>query len=210
MRTELASQLNENLKRNSKFFDDLRIFEIGKIFCDANEELHLGLGMCLKKGEPFLELKGVVQHLLERSGLVDVFLKPEGEGLQIESGHQILGIIKHGDKFSAFAEINLDKMLLLVEEEDEYRPIPKYPGIMRDLSLLLKEEKRVGDVEEAIWAAKPKYVLDVDLIDYYDPKRFTFRIVFQADDHTLTDSEANAELAKIVKHLRAKFRLEVR
>ncbi|MBI2592658.1 MAG: phenylalanine--tRNA ligase subunit beta [Candidatus Colwellbacteria bacterium] len=209
LRTDLLYGLRENLGKNSKFFETLRIFEIGKVFHDKKEELYLGIAVRFK-GEPFLDLKGVVGNLLERMGLVEIFMKPEGETLRIESDHSVIGFIKRLGGNSAAGEINLDKLLGLVGAEDEYRPIPKYPGIMRDLSLLLKQEKRVGDVEEAIWAAKPKYVSDVDLIDYYDPKRFTFRIVFLSDDHTLTDREANAELAKIVKYLKAKFKLEVR
>lgn len=210
LRSDLLFWLRENLGRNSRFFDNLRMFEIGKVFRDTKEELHLGMVMRLKSGEPFFELKGVVGNLLERLGVVEVLMRSQGESLLIESDHSVLGTIAHLGAHSASSEINLDKLLSLVQAEDEYRPIPKYPGIMRDLSLLLKQEKRVGDVEEAIESAKANYVYDVDLIDYYDSKRFTFRIVFLAPDRTLTDKEANAELAKIVKHLRAKFRLKVR
>ncbi|PJC65344.1 MAG: hypothetical protein CO020_01240, partial [Candidatus Colwellbacteria bacterium CG_4_9_14_0_2_um_filter_50_12] len=89
-------------------------------------------------------------------------------------------------------------------------PLPKYPAVARDLSLTVRGNTRVGDILEAINNVKSDRIEDVDLLDYYDPTRFTFRIVFRAPDHTLTDEEANAELGRIIKYLRGRFNLEVR
>ena len=109
-----------------------------------------------------------------------------------------------------FPEINLDKLTRLLEEEYEFLPLPKYPAVMRDLSLEMREAAQVGDILNAIETAPAKDVRDVDLIDYYDSKRFTFRLVFQSDKRTLTDQEVNRELDSIIKVLKRKFRLQVR
>ncbi len=210
LRTDLLLHLRESLGKNSKFFENLRMFEIGKIFVNKKEELHLGIVARYKGNEPFLEIKGVVDGLLRQSGLTDIFMKPVSNGLEIESSNLNIGFIKHLGSNSAGCEIDLVKLTKLIEEEDEYKPIPKYPAIQRDLSLSMERNTSVGSVTETIQDSKAKYVYNVDLMDYYDEKRFTFRIIFQAEDHTLTDKEVNREMDKIVAFLKSKYRFEVR
>ena len=210
LRDQLKGGLQDNLKDNSRFFQGIRIFEIGKVFNKkTQEELHLGIALD-SKDDPFFELKGVVGHLLQRLGVVDLFFRPKDRGLVIESDNEVLGEIVFLHKDSAAAEINLDKLTRLLEEEYEFLPLPKYPAVMRDLSLEMREAVQVGDILNAIETAPAKDVRDVDLIDYYDSKRFTFRLVFQSDKRTLTDVEVNKELDSIIKVLKRKFRLQVR
>jgi phenylalanyl-tRNA synthetase beta subunit len=52
-------------------------------------------------------------------------------------------------------------------------------------------------------------------MDEYIPKKskvigYTFRIVFQAEDRTLTDKEVNKIMEKIVAELKRKFKVEIR
>ncbi|MBI3088801.1 MAG: phenylalanine--tRNA ligase subunit beta [Candidatus Colwellbacteria bacterium] len=212
LRQDLTTGLKKNIEDNQRFFESIRIFEIGKVFNQKNqEELHLGLALGIKgrKDDAFFELKGAAEHLLERLGIADLFFRPEKEGIMIESDSDILGKIVGFKDFVA-AEINLDKLIKLIEEEYEFLPLPKYPAVMRDLSLEMKEPVQVGDILNAIETAPAKDVRDVDLIDYYDPKRFTFRIIFQSDKKTLTDKGVNKEMASIVSVLKKKFRLQVR
>ena len=210
LRDQLKGGLQDNLKDNSRFFQGIRIFEIGKVFNKkTQEELHLGIALD-SKDDPFFELKGVVGHLLQRLGVVDLFFRPKDGGLVIESDNEVLGEIVFLHKDSAAAEIKLDKLTRLLEEEYEFLPLPKYPAVMRDLSLEMREAAQVGDILNAIETAPAKDVRDVDLIDYYDSKRFTFRLVFQSDKRTLTDVEVNKELDSIIKVLKRKFRLQVR
>lgn len=210
LRKKLKGGLQDNLRNNSRFFNGIRIFEIGKVFNKkTQEELHLGIALNSKK-DSFLELKGAVTHLLQQLGVVDLFFRPEGRGLIVESDGEILGEIVFLHKDSAAAEMNLDKLARLAEEEYEFLPLPKYPAVMRDLSLKMQEAAQVGDILNAIETAPAKDVRDVDLIDYYDPKRFTFRLVFQSDKRTLTDEEVNKEMDLIIRVLKRKFNLQVR
>jgi len=57
----------------------------------------------------------------------------------------------------------------------------------------------------------------VDLVDFYEDTNFkegrkslTFRLVFQADDRTLTDEEVGQEMEKIIAALTEQFEVEVR
>jgi len=111
------------------------------------------------------------------------------------------------------AEINLDILLELVEEEHEYRPLSKYPSIMRDVSVLVSPAVKVGKMMMFIQQSDLKYIEDVDMIDEYElngKRSLTFRIIFQAEDHTLKEKEAGDEMEKIKKLLKSKFGAKIR
>ncbi|TSC88904.1 MAG: phenylalanyl-tRNA synthetase beta chain [Parcubacteria group bacterium Gr01-1014_3] len=237
MRPWLGINLVKNLEHNLKFHDQVRIFEIGKTFNDiqgkVSEELVLGMAIAYKKGSPTLELKGLAEQLLERLGLTDYFTRDldtdirflnHGESLIIESDHQILGYVgsvkadlpASGGLKMAVAEIYLEKLLKLIVGEKEFLPLPKYPNVMRDISLLVKSTERVGPIQDLIENAS-HLLEDVDLVDWYEDeslgmekKSLSFRLVFRSDKKTLTDEEVGQEMAKIISELKAKFELEVR
>lgn len=231
LRDSLAAGLSRNLNDNLRFFEEVRIFEIGKMFSknknDVQENLILGIGIVSKNG--ILEVKGLVDTLFERLGLADYFLpnlnvnskflKP-AESLRIETGdHQVIGYLGSlsGIKGGALAEINLEELLKTVSGEREFEPLSKYPSVARDLSILVPKSVRVGEVLAFLQNASPKLIQDVDLIDFYedsklgaDRKSLTFRIIFQVNDRTLTDREVDKETAIINQALTEKFDAELR
>lgn len=230
LRFSLAPYLIKNIESNLRFFDEIKIFEIGKVFSrDANisEKLKLGIAVAFKNNPPageseaFFELKGIIEQLFKKIGLVDFLIKELKDGdLEIESGDKTIGFINHSGykglpagKHGAFAEIDLDSLLKLIVEEHEYRPLPKYPSIMRDISILVGQTARVGEIMQAIQEVDLKYIEDVDLTDEYEingKRSLTFRIIFQAKDRTLTDGEINKEMGKIFKALKNKFKALIR
>lgn len=260
LRASLMPLLLRNVESNARFFDRVRIFEIGKVFGvvggETKEKLVLGIALAARK-EPraILELKGIVDDLLSGIGVEEAsfaplenragygrngknkILSPRGEErttppsfltgfadrgteLLVESGREFLGrleLISLPKGWTAAAgEINLEKALSIAEEKHEFKPLPRFPAVVRDISLLVSREVRIGEVLEMIQDASPKLIDDVDLIDEYVDERFggkqslTFRIVFQAEDRTLTDGEVNSEMAKVVAALKKKLRAEVR
>ncbi len=263
LRPSLAAGLLKNINSNFRFFDEVRIFEIGNIFFKNeqgkfNEKSTLGIALAskTKKGEVFFELKGIIEELFKKIGLVS-YLMPElsppysflisGEALKIESDGEIIGYFGKANKElldaneGVVAEIDLNALLKLVEEEHEYLPLPKYPSVMRDISILVEPSVRVGEIMQAIQSVDFRYVEDVDLIDEYEfveaderglktrinadkinvnqcthqrksavRRSLTFRIIFQAQDRTLTDKEVNQEMEKITKMLKNKFRVIIR
>lgn len=240
LRPSLAPHLLKNIEGNFRFFDEVKIFEIGKTFFrdnnnKLNEKLILGIALASKNnkqarlpdGQVFFELKGVIKEFFGKIGLVD-YLMPEmvdgdnylqsNEVLKIESDGVVIGYLGGVNKSfvkgdAAVAEIDLDALLKLVVEEHEYQPLPKYPSMMRDISILVEPSVRVGEIMQAIQEVDLKYIEDVDLIDEYDAaskRSLTFRVIFQAQDRTLTNKEINQEIEKIVKILKNKFRVQIR
>ncbi|MHB9019516.1 MAG: phenylalanine--tRNA ligase subunit beta [Minisyncoccota bacterium] len=242
----LAPYLEKNLNDNIRFYDEARVFEIGRIFGlsgqgssseekDVSKILEkpvLGIAIYAKdlsaQAGGFLELKGIVDGLFGSLGLVDWFmpdlnfknnLLEEGGAVRIETGdHSVLGYIGvlKSSKNAAALEIDMDKLVKAIVEEKEYEPISKFPSIDRDISLLVSSDVRVGDILEIIQGVEPEDVSDVDLVDFYEDAKFggkkslTFRIVFQANDRTLTDAEVDKEMQKIIKVLMEKVGAELR
>lgn len=241
LRPSLVANLLKNISANFRFFDDIKIFEIGKVFQsqevrplkiernvrrsnlpNINEKLNLGIAIAQKNKETFFKLKGVIEELFKRIRLVDYYItERDGFGLEIKSDSKVIGYLRKAEFskpgfFVSAAEIDLEKLLQLIKAEHEYRPLSKYPSIMRDISLVVGFERRIGEIMNEIQKASPKLIEDVDLIDEYISKKFknkqslAFRVVFQAKNRTLTDAEVDKEMKKITVVLQRKFNAEIR
>jgi phenylalanyl-tRNA synthetase beta chain len=223
LRTTLTFGLLKNIRDNSRFFERISIFEIGKVFATngnkVRESLYLGIALAARGSERISELKGMVSEVLEEAGIGDVIMREEDEALLIESDHDVLGLIQsvrlEKGVFVATAELDLGNIVLLAEEEKEYRPLAKFPAVIRDISILVNDEVRIGDVVQEIQDFG-NLIENVDLSDEYsDPKlgdrrSLTFRIIFQAHDRTLSDKEVNVAMAGISEMLIENFDAEIR
>lgn len=211
LRQDLSVGLGDALDSNSRFFDEIKVFEIGDVFDrEKGERVFLGIAAKSINEDPFLALKGTVEKLLHRVGLVEFLFSPKGVDLEIKSDSSTIGALGISGKNMALAQFDLGLLEELVEGEYEYQDFPKYPAIMRDVSVKMQNITRIGEILNVIEEAGAKHVRDVDLIDYYDPKTFTFRVIFQSETRTLKDKEVNEELKKILSELKETFKLEIR
>ena len=90
-----------------------------------------------------------------------------------------------------------------------YTPLPKYPSVSRDLALVCAEEITVAQVEDVIAKAAGKLLRNIRLFDIYrgtgvpeGKKSMAFSLELRADDRTLTDSDSEAVVAKILNALK--------
>lgn len=105
------------------------------------------------------------------------------------------------------AVVNLDLLFAQVKLSKTYEPLPKYPGVQRDIALLVKEETFATDIEKAI-RSKAKLLSGCKLFDVYRGKQIedkhksmAYSLSFRASDRTLTEEEVNKEMDKILKSL---------
>ena len=233
LRPSFYTNLLKNISDNSRFFDRVAIFEIGKVFYQTRnieEKLLLGLAISSKEKETFFELKGIISKLFKKIGLTSFsFAEPEENVLTVKSGNEFLGEIKKvydaPKHHISLAQIDLEQLLKLAEGEYEFKPLPKYPSVMRDLSIAVSDLQKVGEIMQEIQLANRQYIEDVDLIDEYELTRndaelnaelrgktisYTFRIVFQASDKTLTDAYVDSQMDKINSILKNKFKATIR
>jgi len=240
LRPSLICGLLKNIKENQKRFEEIKIFEFGKVFKKEkrkNIEKKMVAGAIL--GEKFFEMKGVLDALLSRMGIPNFwfdFYKPSPEeskrslwhlkrsseikigdeeiGFFGEISQKVLSEIGIEKKVTAF-EIDFEKLAKLATEEKEFEKISPYPAILRDISVLVPENVLVEDVLNEIEAVGGKIIEDVDLIDIFEReeenrKSLTFRIVFRAKERPLKKEEVDEVFKKIVENLEKKPTWQVR
>ena len=106
------------------------------------------------------------------------------------------------------AELSFTKLLDLRLPEATYVPLPKYPGVTRDLAIICDEALTVAEAENAITAAGGKLLRSVKLFDIYrgtgvpdGKKSMAFSMELRADDRTLTDADSESVMQKVLSAL---------
>ena len=106
------------------------------------------------------------------------------------------------------AELSFTKLLQLRLPEATYVPLPKYPGVSRDLSFICDEKLTVAEAENAIIASGGKLLRNVKLFDIYrgtgvpeGKKSLAFSMELRADDRTLTDADSEAVMQRVLSAL---------
>jgi len=203
LRPSLIPNLLKNVRDNLKFFKEIKIFELGKIFIKRQEtrdkrqgslEKKMLTGVLTRKNikdEGFYELKGVVDSLLAKLGISNIWYDdyrqtPEESKLaiwhpkkcaEIKSNGEEIGFLGEihprviedldlGEKVFVF-DLDFEKLLKLASEEHEYQPISSYPAAIRDLAILVPLGTKVVEVLNRINAAGGKLVRDIDIFDIY-------------------------------------------
>jgi len=107
------------------------------------------------------------------------------------------------------AEINYTALMDLRKPEPTYTPLPKYPTVSRDLAVVCDEAITVAQVENVIEIAAGKLLRNIRLFDIYrgtgvpeGKKSMAFSLELRADDRTLTDSESEQVVSKILDALK--------
>ncbi|MBI5465911.1 MAG: hypothetical protein HY974_01325 [Candidatus Kerfeldbacteria bacterium] len=108
------------------------------------------------------------------------------------------------------AEVDLETTVEPVVRE--FKPLPKFPSIKRDLSVVAPGTSW-GKIEEEIRGFSP-LVDDVKGIDVYEVRgsgsSTTATISFRSSECTLKSEEVDAEMARLIKLLQAKFKAIIR
>ena len=115
------------------------------------------------------------------------------------------------------AEINFSALAEMVLPEPTYTPLPKYPTVSRDLSVLCDETLTVAEVEAVMTAAGGKLLRNIKLFDIYrgtgvpeGKKSVSFALELRADDRTLTDTDSEGVVNKILTALKDKLNVTLR
>jgi len=203
LRPSLIPGLLKNTKDNLKIFDKIEIFEFGNIFIDQQRgknknqkilEKKALTGLLSKKDvkdEGFYELKGVVDSLLNKLGITDIYYddyEPTSElfcsffwhskkSAEIKVNNKKIGFLGQvnpdlikdmGIKQEVFIfDFDFDILVKLFSAEYEYKPISFHPAAIRDLSILTPQGTKVVEVLNVINRAGGILVKDVDLFDIY-------------------------------------------
>lgn len=228
----MLTSLSTNFNRRNK---NVRLYEIANVYIPNEDEsklpderTQLTLGM-FGEGD-FFDLKGVVEEVLEATGIKDMktydpnagknFLHP-GRQANVLVGDTVVAYLgevhpevaeNYNMKTKAYvAVIDMPTVMELANFTVKYTGIAKYPAVSRDISMVMKKEILVGEVEEIIRKKGGKLLEEYRLFDIYEGdqiekgyKSVAYSISFRAADHTLEEQEITAVMDKILKGLEEK------
>lgn len=111
------------------------------------------------------------------------------------------------------AEIRWDTLFTLVKRNRiQYREMPKFPEVRRDLALLLDENVTYSDLRKSSFKAGKKLLKNVTLFDVYrgdkipsGKKQYAMGFVFQDLEKTLTDSDIEKIMSRLMSIFSGEF-----
>jgi phenylalanyl-tRNA synthetase beta chain len=110
------------------------------------------------------------------------------------------------------AEIDLDTVANLASPQRlEVQPLPRFPLVTRDISILVANTLPAATVRETIRTAAPDSLIAVSEFDRYQGKgvpeaqvSLSIRLTFRSPDRTLTDAEVQSAMDAILTALKDK------
>ena len=235
MRTTGLPSLLEVAARNYSFrAERAALYEVATVYIPAESETELPeekkilTAGIYGEGVDFFTVKGAVQQVLAQLHINKVKFKPcadapsyhPGRTACVYSGDTYLGIVgqlhptvakNYGINTEVYAfEFDMNSLYDCRGGVSEYKPVPKYPAVTRDLSLVCKNEVYSGDIEEKIKKAGRPLLESIKVFDVYTGlqvahgyKSIAYALVLRSPDHTLGDEEIDAAMKKIISVLEA-------
>ena len=97
-----------------------------------------------------------------------------------------------------FFEIHLDELAKMIPAQIEARPLPRFPSVSRDITLIVGEPVEAQGLLDAVAAMDEPLVESAHLFDVFSgspipegKKSVSFRLIYRSTDRTLSDDEVN-------------------
>jgi len=241
MRTTLLPGMLNTLAVNMNHGNEgARLYEVAAIF-DAENRTEENLPteiqkLCLGaygKEEDFFTLRGVVERLLGYLGIEttveargESYLHPGRKAVLMAGDERVccLGEV-HPTVREDFdmpvrayvAELDMEQLARLRKTMGAVKPMPRYPAVTRDLSLVMSEETHVGPLMADMAKAAGAILEDVKMFDVYrsaalgeNMKSVAFSFILRGADHTLTEAEVTKAMDKILKVASENYNANIR
>ena len=242
MRTQTISGMLESVSLNQKRGNAIvRLFELGRVYLPKSvpvKELPVErdkLTIVISGGANiFEEIKGIVDDIMRFCGVADYKLNYSkqpflhgGISADITVNDICLGYFgKIHPMTSETFEVSdcfvacFDTNTLFEKYQSKsvrFAPLPKYPGISRDIAVIVGENVLAGDVVEAIKQSAGELLERVKLFDVYKGsqveagnKSMAYSLFFRDSTRTLIDKDADSAVAGILEKLSKDFGAKLR
>ena len=231
----LPSMLEILSRNNAYHNKSVKLYELAKIYLPVEgqalpEEPRMLLLGTYGAGETFFTLKGELEAIfkglrVKKASYCAVKDNPSChpgrcakvsiDGVDVGVMGQVHPLVakNYGIDVDVYcAEINFTAIMGLLLPDATYTPLPKYPSVTRDLALVCDEAVTVADAENVITASAGKLLRGVKLFDIYrgigvpeGKKSMAFSMELRADDRTLTDTDSEQVVSKVLKALADKL-----
>ena len=213
-----------------------RFFELSKIYLpqvkDGKADLNTlpderpQLVMGLYGNGDFFTLKGALEAIFQQLSIHNIEFVPctddpsyhPGRTAAIMAGEQKIGTVGQAHPLvmreyglgseTYLCQVDLPSLFGLVDRRKEYKPLPKFPAVTRDLALLCDEKLPVLALEKAIRQAAGDPLEHLELFDVYQgeqvekgKKSVAFSLALRSPDHTLTDKESDEVMQRVLDAL---------
>jgi phenylalanyl-tRNA synthetase beta chain len=183
----------------------------------------------------FYVLKGIVETLLDRLLLPEWSFVPTqhptlrpGRAATLRLGDKEIAVLGEVDavvlaRFDLPAqpvcllEMDLEELLARVEPIHHLQPLPRFPSVSQDMSLIVDEEVSAQQVGECIRRAGGGLLAGLTLFDVYrgDPipagkKSLAYSLTYRHEQRTLTDKEVAKVHSRIAGQLGRELRAKLR
>ena len=228
LRTTVLPSMLEILSRNYNFRNrSARLYELGRTYFRradgmADEPKVLSLG-AYGGGMDFFTLKGAVEAVLADLRAVDVTYQAVGDNPSYHPGRCAL-VYVGGTEVGVFgqihplvaknygvdeeiycAELSFDALFQAQGPEAQYRPLPKFPAVTRDIAVVCGAEIPVATLQACIRRGAKGLVKEVALFDIYTgspipagKKSVAFNLTLRAEDRSLTAAEADEDVGSVL------------
>ena len=238
LRPSLLPGLLESLAYNRhREQHDVQLFEIGRRFSPKVGERRTVALVWTGTSAPahwsgsqhavdFFDVKGVVEGFCARMGTEPAIARAtrsylvDGRAAMAQIGSAELGTFGQLSPSVAaaadlppqdeiyVAELDLDAIDAAAGPRQGVQPLPRFPSIVRDLSILVDDALPAAVVRGTIRSAAPKTLIDVREFDRYQGKgipegrvSLSLRLTFRSPERTLTDAEVQRAMDWIVAAL---------
>ncbi|NLD49824.1 MAG: phenylalanine--tRNA ligase subunit beta, partial [Clostridiaceae bacterium] len=242
MRTTTIPEMLEVISTNyNRRVEEAKLFEMSCIYLPESlplkelpyEKPVLTMGLYGKLD--FYDMKGIVEELLERLGIDEYEFVPckddpsfhPGRTAQLRIKGEVSGIVGEihpevaenfeGPERTYIGVIEVEKLIENASLETEYKPLPKFPAVTRDIAMLVKDEVLVKQIEDVIKQRSGKILESIKLFDVYKGKQVpegmksvAYSITFRASDRTLTDDDVNKAMTKVLDGLKNNLEAQLR
>ena len=238
MRTTTINGMLKSLSANyNKRVEEAMLFELSKVYLPEELPLNklpheadmLTIAFYSKdKYKDFYFLKGICEAVLDTvalSGTVKAeqesgipFMHPGRCAKLLTAGGEDMGFLgeAHPEVAKTYeigakvyiAVINCDLIFEKADMTRQYKPLPKYPAMSRDIAMLVSDEVLSAQIEDIIRKRGGKLIESIKLFDVYKGeqiaegmKSMAYSLSFRASDRTLTDDEVSSKMETILTSL---------
>ncbi len=240
----LISAVGFNINRKNL---DVKLFEVGPVYFSSMrgkcEKQLLAVSLTGARSNNWQDdkssvdifyLKGILEELLDRLGIEGVkfeacsnsIFEPAQSMVVKIKGNNIgfLGRLNASIRdrvdidYDVFcAELNLSSILKVSKKKKIFNSIPKFPPVLRDISLLVKKDVLSKEITSLITETGGDLIEEVRLFDEYKGKQISkgckglsYSIKYQASNRTLTSEEIDSLHNKICEGLTSTLGAQVR
>ncbi|MGM0595774.1 MAG: phenylalanine--tRNA ligase subunit beta [Myxococcota bacterium] len=240
LRKNIVPNLLEAVLKNERNQETIRIYELGRVFKPekglprqpqmagiviADPELESD-----EEGTLFFQMKFVLENLFSRleRGSVEFIANKHFDHPWIHPAKSAAVIVQ--DKTVGYLTslnpyisknlqikskvtlgiLDLDLISSLEKKIELFQPLPKYPGISHDVSIIIDNKISREEVEKVLWQVEPQLTRQIECFDVYTSKELknkrslSFRILFQHPEKTLKQKKIKKIHKKIVKTVKEK------